>query len=121
MSSTADLTVKVRAVLEDSARAGRTITFAEIEKQVEERISAWNKLLDPIYEDCITKGHPDVTVIVIYKDRLSALFQRGRGSKVEAMQSKQVEVGGTLAEGSCPRVFMQRKPNHNSSAVKNRI
>src|SRR5262249_4943467 len=35
-----DFIARVRAVLEDSARAGRTITFAEIEKRVEERIAA---------------------------------------------------------------------------------
>ena len=68
MSTTADLTVTVRSVLEDSARAGRTTTFAEIEKLVGERIAAWNKLLDPIYEDCIIKRHPDLTATVIYKD-----------------------------------------------------
>jgi hypothetical protein len=68
MATAADLTVKVRFVLEDSTRAGRTITFAEIEKLVGERIAAWHKLLDRIYDDCITKGHPDLTAIVIYKD-----------------------------------------------------
>jgi hypothetical protein len=68
MSTTADLLAKVRAVLEDSAGEGRTITFAEIEKRVGERIGAWNKVLDPIYEDCINKGHPDLTCIISYKD-----------------------------------------------------
>jgi hypothetical protein len=64
MSTTADLLAKVRAVLEDSAGEGRTITF----KRVGERIGAWNKVLDPIYEDCINKGHPELTCIIIYKD-----------------------------------------------------
>jgi hypothetical protein len=68
MSTNADLIARVRTVLEDSARAGRTISFAEIEKRLEERIGAWSKVLDPIYEDCINKGHPDLTCIIIYKE-----------------------------------------------------
>jgi hypothetical protein len=63
-----NLISKVRDVLMDSARAGKTITFTEIEKRVGEKIGAWRKVLDPIYEDCIAKGHPDLTAIVIYKE-----------------------------------------------------
>jgi hypothetical protein len=56
-----DLIPRVRAVLEDSARVGKTITFGEIERKIGVKIGAWNKVLDPIYEDCRTQGHPDLT------------------------------------------------------------
>ena len=61
-----DLIPRVRAVLEDSAR--KTITFGEIERKIGVKIGAWNKVLDPIYEDCRTQGHPDLTAIIIYKE-----------------------------------------------------
>ena len=63
-----DLIPRVRAVLEDSARVGKTITFGEIERKIGVKIGAWNKVLDPIYEDCRTQGHPDLTAIIIYKE-----------------------------------------------------
>ena len=66
MPTDTDLMSRVRNVVIDSARAGKTITFSEIEKRVGEKIAAWKKVLDPIYEDCIAKGHPDLTAIVIY-------------------------------------------------------
>ncbi len=66
MPTDTDLISKVRDVLMESARAGKTITFSEIEKKVGEKIAAWKKVLDPIYEDCIAKGRPDQTAIVIY-------------------------------------------------------
>jgi len=48
--------------------AGKTITFGEIERRIGLKIGAWNKVLDPIYEDCRTQGHPDLTAIIIYKE-----------------------------------------------------
>jgi hypothetical protein len=68
MPTHTDLVSRVRDVLEDSARVGKTITFGEIERQVGVKIAPWNKVLDPIYDDCMAQGHPDLTVIVIYKD-----------------------------------------------------
>jgi hypothetical protein len=62
-----DLISRGRAVLEDSARVGKTITFGEIERRVGVKVGAWNKV-DPIYEDCRTQGHPDLTAIIIYKE-----------------------------------------------------
>jgi hypothetical protein len=47
---------------------GKTITFGELERKIGVKIGAWNKVLDPIYEDCRTQGHPDLTVIIIYKE-----------------------------------------------------
>jgi hypothetical protein len=68
MPTASDLIPRVRAVLADSARAGKTITFGDIERRVGEKIPAWNKVLDPIYEDCRAQGHPDLTAIIIYKE-----------------------------------------------------
>ena len=66
MPTDTDLISKVRDVLLDSAKAGKTITFSEIEKRVGDAIAAWKKVLDPIYEDCMAHEHPDLTAIVIY-------------------------------------------------------
>jgi hypothetical protein len=56
MPTDTDLISKVRGVLMDAARAGKTITFSEVEKKVGEQIGAWRKVLDPIYEDCVARG-----------------------------------------------------------------
>jgi hypothetical protein len=68
MAPDIDLTSRVRDVLKNCARERKTITFGEVEKRVGEKIAAWNKVLDPIYEDCRTRGHPDLTAIVIYRE-----------------------------------------------------
>jgi hypothetical protein len=66
MPTDTDLISKVRDVLMESARAGKTITFSEIERTVGEKIAAWKKVLDPIHEDCKAQGSPDLTAIIIY-------------------------------------------------------
>jgi len=66
MPTDTELISKVRGVLMDAASAGKTITFSEVEKKVGEQIGAWRKVLDPIYEDCVARGRPDLTAIVIY-------------------------------------------------------
>ena len=68
MPTDIDLVPRVRAILEDSATQRKTITFGEIERRVGEKIAAWNKVLDPIYDDSMAQGHPDLTAIVIYKE-----------------------------------------------------
>jgi hypothetical protein len=32
------------------------------------KIGAWNKVHDPIYEDCRIQRRPDLTAIIIYKE-----------------------------------------------------
>ena len=82
MPTHTDLVSRVRDVLEDSAKAGKTITFGEIERQVGVKIAPWNKVLDPIYDDCMAQGHPDLTVIVIYKDTgYPPFFSDGGGAR----------------------------------------
>jgi hypothetical protein len=68
MPTDTDLVSRVRAILEVSATERKTITFGEIERRVGEKIAAWNKVLDPIYDDCMAQGRPDLTAIVIYKE-----------------------------------------------------
>jgi hypothetical protein len=68
MSQDRDLIDRVREVLESSASAGKMISFSEIETRIGEKIGgAWNKVLDPIYEETRALGEPDLTSIVIYK------------------------------------------------------
>jgi hypothetical protein len=43
------------------------ISFSEIETRIGERIGAWSKVLDPIYEESRALGKPDLTSIVIYR------------------------------------------------------
>jgi hypothetical protein len=45
-----DLVAKIREVLEASASARKMISFSEIETRIGEKVVAWNKVLDPIYE-----------------------------------------------------------------------
>ncbi len=62
-----DLVAKVREVLEECASARKMISFSEIETRIGEKVGAWHKVLDPIYEELRTLGKPDLTSIVIYK------------------------------------------------------
>jgi hypothetical protein len=55
------LIAKVREVLESCAAAGKMISFSEIETRVGEKIGAWSKILDPIYEEVRALGKPDLT------------------------------------------------------------
>jgi hypothetical protein len=66
MPTHTDLVSRARTILEVSER--KTITFGEIERRVGEEIAAWNKVLDPIYDDCMAQERPDLTAIVIYKE-----------------------------------------------------
>jgi hypothetical protein len=66
MSTKVDVISNVRDVLIHSAKVGKTITFGEVEKKVGEEIGAWKNVLDSIHEDCVAKGYPDLTAIVIY-------------------------------------------------------
>jgi hypothetical protein len=68
MSTAADLIPRVKDVLFDAARAGKTISFGEIERRLGEKVGAWNKVLDPIYQDCVSQRCPDLTAIIIYKE-----------------------------------------------------
>jgi hypothetical protein len=61
-----NLVSKVREVLAECASA-RMISFSEIEARVGEKVGAWHKVLDPIYEELRTLGKPDLTTIIIYK------------------------------------------------------
>jgi hypothetical protein len=61
------LIAKIREVLEACASAGKMISFSEIETRIGEKVVAWNKVLDPIYEELRALGKPDLTSIVIYK------------------------------------------------------
>jgi hypothetical protein len=82
MPTDIDLVPRVRAILEDSATQRKTITFGEIERRVGEKIAAWNKVLDPIYDDCMAQGHPDLTAIVIYKETgYPPFFSDGGGAR----------------------------------------
>jgi hypothetical protein len=67
MSKETDLVAKVREVLESCAREGKMISFSEIETRIGEKVGAWNKILDPIYEELRTQQKPDLTSIIIYK------------------------------------------------------
>jgi hypothetical protein len=67
MAKDHDLVARVRDVLEACARAGKTVSFSEIETRIGEKVVAWNKVLDPIYEELRVLGKPDLTSIVIYK------------------------------------------------------
>jgi hypothetical protein len=67
MSRDDDLVAKVREVLEACAGAGKMISFSEIETRIGEKVVAWNKVLDRIYEELRALGKPDLTSIVIYK------------------------------------------------------
>jgi hypothetical protein len=95
MSTTTDLIPKVRDVLVEAARAGKTISFGEIERRLGERIGAWNKILDPIYQDCMANGYPDLTAIVIYKEtRYPPFFSDGgeaRSKRFNPNNLRQVE------------------------------
>src|SRR6516162_9214514 len=85
-----DLIPRVRAVLEDSARVGKTITFGEIERRIGLKIGAWNKVLDPIYEDCRTQGHPDLTAIIIYKEPFFSDGDEARSKRFNPNNLRQV-------------------------------
>ena len=53
-----DLIARVRAVLEDSARAKKTITFGEIERRVGLKIGGGIKFLTPFTRTVGLKGMP---------------------------------------------------------------
>jgi hypothetical protein len=55
--------------LEASASARKMISFSEIETRIGAKVVAWNKVLDPIYEELRALGKADLTSIVIYKTR----------------------------------------------------
>jgi hypothetical protein len=67
MSKDDELAAKVQEVLEACASARKMISFSEIETRIGEKIVAWSKVLDPIYEELRALGKPDLTSIVIYK------------------------------------------------------
>jgi hypothetical protein len=76
MSQDSDLIVKVRQTLETYARSGRLARYKDIEERVGRKIrqTQWRQILDPIYEDCVAQGKPDLTAIVVYGDGLMANF-----------------------------------------------
>jgi len=45
------LIARVREVLESCASIGKMISFSQIETRIGEKIGAWSKVLDPIYEE----------------------------------------------------------------------
>jgi len=67
---TDDLIFRVREVLEDYARKEKLIEYNQIEKQIGQEILyiQWHEILDPIYEECMALGDPDLTIIVISKE-----------------------------------------------------
>jgi hypothetical protein len=95
MPTDTDLVPRVRVILEESATECKTITFGEIERRVGEKIAAWNKVLDPIYDECMAQGHPDLTAIVIYKETgYSPFFSDGgdaRSKRFNPSNLRQVE------------------------------
>jgi hypothetical protein len=79
------LTIRgVIRVLEDTARKGKTITYKEITEQLgcnEFPRYRWplRNMLDDIFHDCVLKGEPVLTAVVIPKDGLTPEVAKGFG------------------------------------------
>ncbi len=65
-----DLIFRVQEVLEDYAGNGKLVYYSDIEARIGEEIPffLWHSILDPIYEELMALGKPDLTVIVISKE-----------------------------------------------------
>jgi hypothetical protein len=83
------------------------ISFSEIETHIGEKVVAWNKVLDRIYEELRALGKPDLTSIVIYKtvnqQGYPPFLSDGGEARSKRFQPEQSQTGRTLAEGSWPR------------------
>jgi hypothetical protein len=68
MSQESNLVFEVRQILEGFASKGKLVRFRDIEDQVGQKIHQhqWRTILDPIYEECVAQGKPDLTAIVVY-------------------------------------------------------
>jgi len=64
------LIFRVQEVLEDYAGNGKLVYYSDIEARIGEEIPffLWHSILDPIYEELMALGKPDLTVIVISKE-----------------------------------------------------
>jgi hypothetical protein len=113
MSRDSDLIAKVRELLELCASEGKLISFSEIESRIGERVGAWNKILDPIYEELRAEGKPDLTSIIIYKSGTQRGYPpwvsdggEARSKRFDPNNLKQVE----RWQNEVTRVFSTWKP-----------
>jgi hypothetical protein len=110
MAKDEHLIARVREVLEACARTRKTLSFSEIEMRIGEKVGAWNKVLDPIYEELRALGKPDLTSIVIYKagnrqgyppffsDGGEARSKRFNPNNLKQVERWQKEVAGVFEE-----------------------
>jgi hypothetical protein len=82
-----DLIARVRDVLEARAAEGRLVSYIEIEREIGQTISSsqWHTILDPIYDECMAIGDPDLSAIVVYDDTRYPLFF-SQGKKVRSVR-----------------------------------
>ena len=69
-SISSDLIFRVQEVLEDYAGKGKLVYYSDIEARIGEEIPffLWHNILDPIDEELMALGKPDLTAIVISKE-----------------------------------------------------
>lgn len=88
------ITVKCKTRLIAVARASSRVTYGELAKHVGVANQSVGRYLDAIYNEEIALGHPDVTLVAVYKDTGMGRFNSrgGPAKSIRVDPNKQSDV-----------------------------